>query len=207
MNMFLLALLLPTDVSAQLAGDQTEIRFETKSMSSGCIREDHIDYYGHDIGGRVALANPQACAEHCVSVEGGLFWTYSHKSKNCFVKSSDSGRRYEGTWEDEGHVVSGTRACGLSDRTTSTQLSPAEAVVSQQRDDFAPDQCSDSSNTTICVVPEAPAPWLALDLGSRAHVDKVEMSSRGDCCGERLSNFEVRVTDSLPPSGDLLMFF
>ena len=176
-------------------------------MPSGCIQEDHIDYYGNDIGERLALANPQACAERCVSVEGGLFWTYSHKSKNCFVKNSDSGRRYEGTWEDEGDLVSGTRACGLSKRRTSRQLSPAGTVVSQQRDDFPPHQCADSNTTTICVVPEAPAPWLALDLGRGAHVERVEISSREDCCGERLSNFQVRVTETLPPSGASLVLF
>ena len=155
-------------------------------MSSGCIQEYNSDYYGHDIVERLALASPQACAERCVSVEGGLFWTYSHNSKNCYVKNSDSGRRLEGTWEDEVPLVSGTRTCGLSNRTTSRQLSPAGTVVSQQRDDFPP---------------EARAPWLALDLGSRAHVDRVEISSSW---GERLSNFQVRVTDSLPSSGDLL---
>ena len=149
----------------------------------------------------MALASPQACAEHCASVEGGLFWTYNIKNKNCHVKNSDSRRRHNGG------VVSGTRDCGLSNRTTSAQIKPVGTVVSQQRDDFPPHQCADSNTTTICVVPEAPAPWLALDLGRGAHVERVEISSREDCCGERLSNFQVRVTETLPPSGASLVLF
>merc|ERR1711934_84044 len=189
--MLLLGLLLFPGVSAE---------------SPGCIKEDYANYWGNDIADRLVLASPQACADYCASVEGGLFWAYvlpsgtvpgtGHIVKHCFVKNSDSGRRHNV------HVVSGTRACGLSNRTTSSQLKAVRTVVSQQSDDFPAHQCADSRTTTICVVPEAPAPWLALDLGREAHVDRVEISSREDCCGERLSNFQVRVTDSLPSSGE-----
>ena len=96
--------------------------------------------------------------------------------------------------------------------SSSVQLSsgcikPVGTFVSQQTDVFPPHQCADSNTTTICVVPEAPAPWLALDLGRGAHVERVEISSREDCCGERLSNFQVRVTETLPPSGASLVLF
>ena len=96
--------------------------------------------------------------------------------------------------------------------SSSVQLSsgcikPVGTFVSQQTDVFPPHQCADSNTTTICVVPEARAPWLALDLGRGAHVERVEISSREDCCGERLSNFQVRVTGSLPPSGASLVLF
>ena len=94
----------------------------------------------------------------------------------------------------------------FSSVSASPQLTTEGTVVSQQRDDFPPHQCADSNTTTICVVPEAPAPWLALDLGRGAHVERVEISSREDCCGERLSNFQVRVTETLPPSGAPLVF-
>ena len=178
------------------------------TLSSGCIKEDYAKYWGNDIVERLVLESPQACAEHCASVEGGLFWAYhlpttsiSHLVKHCFVKNSDSGRRHDGG------VVSGTRACGLSNRTTNAQIKPVGTVVSQQRDDFPAHQCADSNTTTICAVPEAPAPWLALDLGRGAHVDRVEIISRADCCGESLRNFAVRVTDSLPPSGAPLALF
>ena len=95
----------------------------------------------------------------------------------------------------------------FSSVSASPQLTTEGTVVSQQRDDFPPHQCADSNTTTICVVPEAPAPWLALDLGRGAHVERVEISSREDCCGESLRNFQVRVTGSLPPSGASLVFF
>ena len=95
--------------------------------------------------------------------------------------------------------------------SSSVQLSsgcikPVGTFVSQQTDVFPPHQCADSNTTTICVVPEARAPWLALDLGRGAHVERVEISSREDCCGESLRNFQVRVTGSLPPSGASLVF-
>ena len=95
--------------------------------------------------------------------------------------------------------------------SSSVQLSsgcikPVGTFVSQQTDVFPPHQCADSNTTTICVVPEARAPWLALDLGRGAHVERVEISSREDCCGESLRNFQVRVTGSLPPSGAPLVF-
>ena len=106
----------------------------------------------------------------------------------------------------ENQLNSPDLSLGLSNRTASPQLTTEGTVVSQQRDDFPPHQCADSNTTTICVVPEAPAPWLALDLGRGAHVERVEISSREDCCGERLSNFQVRVTETLPPSGISLVF-
>ena len=164
------------------------------NFSQGCIREVSIDYNSNDIGQAKKLESQQACAEHCVSVEGGLFWTYSFKTNLCFVKFSDSGRK------SLRHVVSGTRACGLA------QLVPHGVVVSQQwRDDYPAHQCADSNPLTLCVVAEAPFPWLAIYLGSKARVDRVEIWNRRDCCGHRLRNFEVRVTDSLPSSGTLCL--
>ena len=163
-------------------------------MLSDCTREEGINYAGNDIGKEIKLESYQACAEHSVSVDGGLFWTYSYTSKTCYVKNSDSGRR---THE---HVVSGTQACGLH------QLVPLGVAVSQQRDDFPPHRCVDSNPLTFCVVTEAPFPWLAIYLGSKARVDRVEIWNRRDCCGFRLRNFEVRVTDSLPSSGTLSFY-
>ena len=49
-------------------------------------------------------------------------------------------------------------------------------------------------------------PHLALDLGSNARVDRVEIRNTNNY-GNRLRDFEVRVTDSLPVSGALLMFY
>ena len=54
---------------------------------------------------------------------------------------------------------------------------------------------------TFCVVDKALFPWMALVLGSKAKVDRVEIKFRDNCCGEMLRNIEVRVTDTLPTSG------
>ena len=136
------------------------------------------------------MESHQACAEHSVSVEGGLFWTYSFNTKNCIIKSSDAGRT------SNGGAVSGNRACGLAQ-----QLQPLGVAVSQQwtkTDDYPADQCADSNPSTFCVVAEAPFPWLAIFLNSKA---RVEIWTRTNWRGFRLRNFEVRVTDSLPSSG------
>ena len=163
-------------------------------MLSGCIKEESIDYSGNFIGQKIKLESPQACAEHCVSVEGALFWTFSFATKNCYLKSSDAGRR------SLGQVVSGNRACGL------VQLVPLGVAVSQQHSNNYPaHQCVDSNPSTYCIVGKAPFPWLAIYLGSKARVDRVEIWNRRDCCGHRLRNFEVRVTDSLPSSGTLCL--
>ena len=136
--------------------------------------------------------SPQACAEHCVSIEGGLFWTYSHTNQYCHVKSSDAWRT------PLGHAVSGNRACGLTN-----QLTPLGVAVSQRQSDSPTNPCADSNPSTFCVVAKSPFPWLALYFGSKARVERVEIWNRRDCCGHRLRNFEVRVTDSLPSSGIL----
>ena len=96
----------------------------------------------------------------------------------------------------------------LSSRASGSQLAHVKVVVSMvDNPDYLPHQCSDSNPTTFCIAAEAPAPWVALYLGSRARVDKVEIRNRPDCCGKRLRDFEVRVTDSLPPSGAPLVLF
>jgi len=39
-------------------------------------------------------------------------------------------------------------------------------------------------------------PWWRVDLGEEMEVDAVSVTNRGDCCGDRLSNFEVQVGDT-----------
>ena len=65
-----------------------EIR--SRDILSGCIKEGNIFFFGNDIGERIKLESPQTCAEHSVSVDGGLFWTYDFTNNYCYVKSSDS---------------------------------------------------------------------------------------------------------------------
>lgn len=174
------------------------------AQTEGCIREEYIDYNARDIVEQKTLENPQACAEHCASTEGGLFWTFSINSKTCHVKNEAHNSR-RGIM----YTVSGNRACGLSTMggTQDGQLGksgtlvPVKVVVSQEENGFPPHQCADSNSSTFCAVAPSPAPWLALDLGSRARVDRVEIRNTRNY-GNRLRDFEVRVTDSLPPSGE-----
>jgi len=42
------------------------------------------------------------------------------------------------------------------------------------------------------------AAWWAVDLGLRAAVAHVRITNRGDCCGERLKNFYIGVTEMSP---------
>ena len=37
--------------------------------------------------------------------------------------------------------------------------------------------------------------WWQVDLGRKEIVTSVRVTNRGDCCGERLSKFDVRVGD------------
>ena len=39
-------------------------------------------------------------------------------------------------------------------------------------------------------------PWWRVDFGGTAVVYSMKITNRGDCCGERLSDFNVRVGDS-----------
>lgn len=41
-------------------------------------------------------------------------------------------------------------------------------------------------------------PWWAVDLGASRKLTRIVIRNRGDCCGDRLSNFEIRVGDSRP---------
>ena len=165
---------------------------------SGCIVEKHVGYPDQNIAASSTEETAQACAERCASTEECLFWTWGLHKKDCNVKSSDSGRRYNP------NAISGTRVCGLSKRTTSPRLTSVGVVASKEHPRHPPSKCADSK-PSICIVQPSPAPWLALYLGSRAKVDKIKILNRKVCCGERLRNFTVRVTDSLPSSGDLLM--
>ena len=172
----------------------------------GCVIEDKVNYVGHIIDGDNAIPtiqeNSQACAKHCAAREdeGARYWTYNKDNKECWIKTSDSDRR----WLD--HVISGSRACGLSKRTISAKLTSVAVVVSKPNADHPPKLCADGDPSTICVVESSPAPWLALYLGSRARVDKVEIRHMLTGVSERNGVTpwinKVWVADYLPSSGD-----
>ena len=171
----------------------------------GCVIEDQVNYVGHALGDDNTVPttqeSQQACAEQCVVTVGALFWTYNKDNKECWLKTSDSDRRYHAD------AISGSRACGLSNRTISARLTSVAVVVSKSNAQYPPSLCADGNPSTVCVVESSPAPWLALHLGSRARVDKVEIRNMLTGLGGR--NFgakkpwvnKVWVADSLPSSG------
>merc|ERR1719494_1543085 len=84
--------------------------------SPGCIVEKHVGYPDQNIAASSTEETAQACAKRCASTEECLFWTWGSHKKDCNVKSSDSGRRYNP------NAISGTRVRGLSKTTTSPRL-------------------------------------------------------------------------------------
>ena len=61
--------------------------------------------------------------------------------------------------------------------------------------------CADSNSTTFCVVGKSQYPWVALHLGLKARISRVEVKNREDCCEDNLRDVEIRVTDTLPTTG------
>ena len=58
------------------------------------------------------------------------------------------------------------------------------------------------SHGGICHTNNDATPWIAIDYGTRVIVERVEIFNRGDCCGDRTRNVDVRISDELPTSGD-----
>jgi len=169
----------------------------------GCIREHNTNYGGDNMIEQATSENAQACADHCASIEEGLFWTFQNKT--CTVRNSTPSRG--GAW----HTMSGNRQCGKFpmrgwpfEETVGKPLFQAVKIGSQRPVNFSPEQCADNSHDTVCTVEASPAPWLALDFGSRTQVNRVDLRMTKNS-GNRLWDFEVRVTDTLPASGDFFI--
>merc|ERR1719234_1040961 len=98
---------------------------------------------------------------------------------------------------------------------TEPELTPVKATMSSTFQNFEAALCIDGDTESpennpsgfvdgrphICHSNEEPAPWIALDFGTRVTVQRVEIFNRKNCCGHRTRNVEVRVTDQLPTSG------
>jgi len=166
------------------------------SAELGCIREDNTIYVGkdEDMIEQVPSENAQDCAEHCAKNEEGLYWTFHNRT--CTVRKSIP--RRGGAY----HTISGNRQCGLFTMRGETvgKLTPkAVTIGSQATENSSPEGCADKNLQTVCTVPASPAPWLALDFGSRTQVNRVYIRFTKNW-EARLWDFEVRVTDSLPTS-------
>ena len=69
-----------------------------------CIIEKGIDYRGKDILVK-KTKDQQECADLSASTPGGLFWILSTKTKNCYIRNSNSKKT------KVGHAVSGNKEC------------------------------------------------------------------------------------------------
>ena len=84
-----------------------------------------------------------------------------------------------------------------------------KAVLSSQLNKaFQANKCIDgiygknsNDKKNICHSKSEMAPWLALDFGRQVSVGRVVLHNRGYCCGDRLRNVDVRVSDTLPQTG------
>ena len=62
-------------------------------ISTGCLIEEKIDYYGNDLEQFKNVPSKEECAEKAAAVEGAKFWTYNPKRKTCFSKKSNKGKK------------------------------------------------------------------------------------------------------------------
>ena len=99
------------------------------------------------------------------------------------------------------------------------QLKPVAASMSSESSRSPASSCIDG-RTTHCTAKgyhdgpgasmchtgthEDNAPWLAIELEGLASVHSVTIYNRGDCCGSRFRNAEVRLTNQLPNSSNTM---
>ena len=96
------------------------------------------------------------------------------------------------------------------------QLKPIKAFMSSTHTKFKAELCingkddgpDEGNNPDMCSTQDTwggkkadPAPWIALDFGSQVSVGKVVLANRINCCGDRTSKVEVRLSDELPTDG------
>jgi hypothetical protein len=95
------------------------------------------------------------------------------------------------------NIGSTNLALGRPATQSSTLYTSAAVAVDGNRDgNFANASVTHTSNTF--------QPWWQVDLGSVQNLDSIKLWNRTDCCGDRLSNFYVLVSDQPFVSTDLM---
>ena len=69
--------------------------------------------------------------------------------------------------------------------STSSLGSPDRATDGKSNTDYRGNSCSHTKSEQ--------SPWWRVDLGRIYPVRRVKITNRGDCCFDRLSNFDIRV--------------
>lgn len=95
------------------------------------------------------------------------------------------------------NIGSTNLALGRTATQSSTLYTTAAAAVDGNRD-------GNFANSSVTHTNSSAQPWWQVDLGSVQNLDSVKLWNRTDCCGDRLSNFYVLVSDSPFSSTDLM---
>ena len=96
-------------------------------------------------------------------------------------------------------MFAGNLARGKKTKQTSTGFGGAagRAVDGNKNSNYGGKSCTHTNRHKNA--------WWSVDLGSSQKVGKVKITNRGDCCADRLKNFDVRVgtTDGKPKANPL----
>jgi hypothetical protein len=97
--------------------------------------------------------------------------------------------------------VGATRGVNLALGKKTQQSSVAFGGAAERAADGNVDGRFESNSTTHTAF--EPQPWWQVDLGTSQRIGTIRIWNRSDCCAERLSNFDVFVSDSPLPPGSV----
>ena len=69
------------------------VSIATSAEDGDCLIEEKTDYNGNDLEKFKNVPSQEECAEKAAAVEEAKFWTYNPKSKACFSKKSNKGKK------------------------------------------------------------------------------------------------------------------
>ncbi|CAI9596863.1 unnamed protein product, partial [Staurois parvus] len=87
-----------------------------------------------------------------------------------------------------------TQSSILRSSSSGYQSAAINAIDGNQDSDFSHGSCSHTHND--------PSPWWRVDLLTPHIISHINITSRGDCCAERLNGAEILIGNSLSNSGN-----
>ena len=105
-------------------------------------------------------------------------------------------------------IVAVTFGNNLARGKSTLQSSTAYGGLASRAVDGKSDPIYYRGHTCTCTNHQA-KPWWRVDLGKVDTVASVKITNRGDCCGNRLRNFDILVgnTDRNPDANALYVFY
>lgn len=97
-------------------------------------------------------------------------------------------------------IITGTKSVGevlVSKGRPTFQSTTIFGLESRNAIDDGP-ACSHTGFTKKKSGEATSNPWWSVDLGAPRKIRRIVIQGRGDCCGDRLSNFEIRVGNARP---------